>query len=57
MRKLSNDDSARAKPITVEGKRYKSITEAAQAYNKNPAKVRRRLNAGWSIERAFDLDE
>ena len=55
MRKLSNEESARSIPITVEGKNYRSITEACRVYDKNPAKVRRRLNAGWSVERAFDL--
>lgn len=55
MRKLSNDDSVRAVPITVEGHKFKSITEACRVYDKDPAKVRRRLNSGWSIEKAFDL--
>ena len=56
MRKLSNNDSVKSIPIVVEDKEYKSITEACRAYGKNPAKVRRRLNTGWSIEKAFDLE-
>ncbi len=55
MRKLSNKEVVTSKPIVVEGKRYKSIADAARAYEKNPAKVRRRLINGWSIDKAFEL--
>ena len=45
----------KGKPVTLEGKTFKSIKEAAEYYNLNSNKVRNRLNSGWSIEEAFEL--
>ena len=47
----------KGKPVTLEGKTFKSIKEAAEYYNLNSNKVRNRLNSGWSIEEAFELVE
>lgn len=47
---------ATSKPIVVERKRYASVAEAARAYELPPAKVRRRLNEGWPIKKAFELE-
>lgn len=54
---MANRVTASAKPITVKGKEYPSVKAAADAYKKDPAKIRRRLNDGWSIERAFELEK
>ena len=44
------------KPITVEGKTFISIAEAARYYNLNVYMVSQRLNIlRWSIEEAFEL--
>ncbi len=42
-----------SKSITVEGKRYRSIKEAADAYGIKSATARKRLNGGWAVDAAF----
>lgn len=46
-----------AKPITIDGVRYRSIKSAADALAPNlgisPCAVSKRIQAGWSIEKAF----
>ena len=50
------DSKNKAKEITVEGKSFISIAEAARYYNLEYETVRLRLrNKGWSIEEAFEL--
>ena len=51
------DSKKKAKEITVEGKTFDSIAEAAKYYNLAPGTVNTRLNKGWSIEEAFGLVE
>ena len=41
--------------ITVGGKTFISIAEAARYYNIDNIKINNRLNRGWSIEEAFEL--
>ena len=41
--------------ITVGGKTFTSIAEAARYYNIDNIKINNRLNRGWSIEEAFEL--
>jgi len=43
------------KQISIEGKKYASLTAAACAYGLSIGNVSRRLKSGWSIEQAFDL--
>lgn len=43
--------------ITVEGVKYKSITNAARVYGLNSNTVSARLNKGWTIEEAFEIVE
>ncbi len=45
-----------AKPITVEGIKYSSISKASQAYDLRHQRVFRRLKAGWSVNQAFGLE-
>ena len=45
------------KEITIEGKTFYSIKEAAKYYNLALGTVNARLNRGWSIEEAFGLVE
>ena len=47
----------KGKEITVEGKTFNSIKEAAKYYNLALGTVNARLNRGWSIEEAFGLVE
>ena len=45
-----------SKPITLEGRTFKSIKEAAEYYNLKYNTIRTRIfNYGWSIEEAFEL--
>ena len=41
--------------ITVGGKTFESIAEAARYHNLKESKVRSRIDIGWSIEEAFEL--
>ncbi len=43
--------------ITVKSVTYPSIAAAARANGLNPKTVRSRLAAGWSIERAFEIEK
>ena len=43
--------------ITVNGKTFKSFSEACRYYNLNYSMVWNRLNKGWTIEEAFGLIE
>jgi hypothetical protein len=45
-----------AKGITINGIRYKSVAQAAAAFNKKRATISARLNSGWTLEQAFDLE-
>ena len=45
------------KPITIEGKTYKSINEACRHYNISYSTIYGRLKMGWSKEEAFGLVE
>lgn len=45
----------KSKQITIKGKKYSSLTEAASAYGLSIGKVSRRLKSGWSLEQAFNL--
>lgn len=53
---LVKRDGVKGTEITVEGKTFISIAEAARYYNLNVYMVSQRLNIlGWSIEEAFEL--
>ena len=41
--------------ITVGGKTFESIAEAARYHNLKESKIRSRIDIGWSIEEAFEL--
>ena len=41
--------------ITVGGKTFESVAEAARYHNLKDSKVRSRIDIGWSIEEAFEL--
>ena len=43
--------------ITPEGKKYPSITKAAEAYGLKSGTVRKRINQGKSIDEAFYLSK
>lgn len=43
------------KPISIQGKQYKSLTAAADAFGLSIGMVSRRMKAGWSIEQAVNL--
>lgn len=42
------------KEITINGKAYPSIKDAAESFGLNPKMVRARLNKGWNLEEAFE---
>lgn len=44
------------KGITINGIRYKSVAQAAAAFDKKRATISARLNSGWTLEQAFDLE-
>ena len=41
------------KKVTIDGKHYPSVTDAAAAFGVNQSTVNLRRRAGWSIEEAF----
>lgn len=43
--------------ISIEGKTFKSITEACRHYKVNYEKVRNRIKCGWTLEEAFGIVE
>ncbi|MDE3241704.1 MAG: GIY-YIG nuclease family protein [Nitrospirota bacterium] len=45
----------KGREITVEGKTFESIGQAARYYGLNPKIVDARLRSGWSIEEALDI--
>lgn len=46
---------SKGKPITVKGKTFNSVAEAARYYNLDNTIVNSRLNIGWSIDEAFEF--
>jgi len=42
-------------PVVLEGKKYKSLTEAAKKYKLKIKTISERLLKGWSVEQAFEL--
>ena len=52
---LIERDYNNRKSITIEGKTFKSITEACIYYNVDRIKVNNRMRKGWSIEETFEL--
>ena len=54
---MIGDKNIMRKNIIVNGKEFKSITEACKYYNLNYKTVSSRLRKGWSIEEAFGLSE
>ena len=47
---------AAGKPSEVDGKRYRSHEEMARAYGQKWGNVRRRLDRGWSMKQALQLE-
>ena len=43
------------KPVTVDGKTFRSVGEASRYYNVDYDKARKRINSGWTNEEAFEL--
>ena len=44
------------KDITIRGETFSSLSACARAYKKNPETVRSRLEAGWTLSQALDID-
>lgn len=44
------------KQVSIGGVTYKSIKEATLAHGKHYPTIKNRLNSGWSVNEAFDLD-
>ena len=53
--KINTKKSGR-RQITLHGKTYKSVSEACKYYNLSYTAILNRLNRGWSVEKAFEVD-
>jgi hypothetical protein len=52
---IEKDWKGKAKSLMLEGVRYESLKEAAEAYEKEYKTVHARISYGWTPEQAFDL--
>jgi hypothetical protein len=53
---LTNRTAKTRKPVTVKGMRFKTISEAARYYGKNPREIFWKLDRGKSIDQALGLE-
>lgn len=54
---MSSAKNANERALTIQGKAYDSITDAARSYDLTVQLVSRRLKAGWTAEQAVGISE